>query len=1273
MTRAGLWPAVAVAALAIGSASVPGAAQTLETLYEFDASSSPRAPVVTGPDGALYLPTENGGSESGAILRLSRDPVSGEWLKTAVHVFGASGDGVTPLGGLVADASGNLYGTTRGGGAHDYGTVYELAWNGSSWTYSVLFSFDQSTYPDPNTYNGCFPETALTVVGTDLLGTTTACGYRSNGSDLSDNGTVYRTSTDGGILVKRWFHSTLYDGSARPGGPVVASDANHIYGYTTQGGTSGLGSVFGGGPSPVGWHHYPLTAATGAPRGRLLLGPDGALYGTTADAGASGLGTVFRLTTDMSTWTVIDSFGGADGAAPHAGLVLGADGSLYGTTSTGGAAGKGTVFRLSGSGTSWTRDVIHEFGGPDGATPEAALVFSSDGNTLYGTTSAGGAFDRGTVFELTRDGSSWTQSVITSFDGVACPQTGLLLHSNGRLYGGTSATWSGMSPHGDALYELSLEGSRWRMSFAHLLAPDTGPYGRGPVQDASGNIYTTVRTSTVAQLSPSGSSWSYSELGPMPVSGCDALGGLLRASDGHLYGTCQTSSASGVWYKLAWNGSSWDPPSTLASTAASLISGVVEGASGDFFGTTRQSVYEISKSGGSLTTLHDWGSNTFIPAEPLLSADGNIYGVTQQDESSACGRVWRLAPDGSGGWTASVLHTFQYADGCWPESALVEDARGNLYGTTVGPGTVFALTREGETWTHSVLHSFGSGPTVFGPLDALRLGPDGNLYGTTHTAGGMGAGSVFRVVLPKPELSAGSPSAVTEGDSGTVAATFPVTLSFRPSAPVTVSWATVDGSAVEGSDYTAASGTVSFAYGETSKAVTVQVLGDTLREDDETFSIRLSGPTNATILQADGTVTITDDDVGQTPSLSIGDATAYEGAGAVSFPVTLSAPSGQAISVSYATADGTAVAGPDYTAKTGTLDFAAGETSGSVTVSLANDGAGEPAETFSVSLTGEINASVSRRQATGTILDGAAPPTGDAGTDFDGDGRADLFWRSDGTGEDAVWLMNGATVGAGAMLPAVAGAWSPETAGDLDGDGKDDVVWMGPSGEVALWFMNGTSIASSALVTTLAGSWHALSDDFDGDGKDDLFLHNTTSGDNAVWLMNGATIASAGLLPSLGPAHGWLPEVGDLDGDGKADVFWHHASTGATAFWFMDGLALTSVAYGPTVPAAWSARRPADLDLDGREDLVWRGPAGEVAAWLMDGSSIAAGAMLPSVPPEWDIEAIGDFDGDHRADVFWRNGTTGDDAIWFLNGLSVVSAAFAPAVPDTGWDVHAND
>jgi hypothetical protein len=223
-----------------------------------------------------------------------------------------------------------------------------------------------------------------------------------------------------------------------------------------------------------------------------------------------------------------------------------------------------------------------------------------------------------------------------------------------------------------------------------------------------------------------------------------------------------------------------------------------------------------------------------------------------------------------------------------------------------------------------------------------------------------------------PTLSINDVS-VSEGNAGTTTAAFTVTLSAAAAGVVTVNYATADVTATAGSDYVAASGTLTFAAGETTKTVNVTINGDTVVEPNETFGVMLSTANGATLADASGQGTTTNDDTALPvlPTLSIADVAVTEGNAATTatFTVTLSAAATSAVTVNYATADGTATAANDFTAASGTLTFAVGETSKTISLTIAGDTIVEPVETFDVNLSAASGATLADASAVGTITD----------------------------------------------------------------------------------------------------------------------------------------------------------------------------------------------------------------------------------------------------------------------------------------------------------------
>ncbi|RVT98545.1 hypothetical protein EOD42_00010 [Rhodovarius crocodyli] len=273
--------------------------------------------------------------------------------------------------------------------------------------------------------------------------------------------------------------------------------------------------------------------------------------------------------------------------------------------------------------------------------------------------------------------------------------------------------------------------------------------------------------------------------------------------------------------------------------------------------------------------------------------------------------------------------------------------------------------------THYVLGNLDyNGTIAAGSSTGFGFQAGGSFSQLTGLHTGTGSGSTGGGIIPGLTIS---DMTIAEPVSGTANATLTVTLSAAATGTVSVNYATGGGTATAGSDYTATSGTLTFAAGETSKTITIPVKADTLAEGTETLNVTLSSPSGATITDGTGVVTITDTVVPVgAPELGISDIAVTEpasGTKGATFTITLSHASTEVVQVAYATADGTAHAGSDYTAVSGTLVFNPGETSKTVTVQVAGDGIAEGSETFALNLTHAAGATPPSLSATATISD----------------------------------------------------------------------------------------------------------------------------------------------------------------------------------------------------------------------------------------------------------------------------------------------------------------
>ncbi len=372
-----------------------------------------------------------------------------------------------------------------------------------------------------------------------------------------------------------------------------------------------------------------------APNAGLTFGPSGVLYGTTYFGGPYDAGTVFRLKQGNSGWILYPLYeftGGGDGDLPVGGVAIGPNGSLYGTTTFGGSEGAGVVFELRPPPTAcasflcyWNESVLHSFTGmPDGFYPTGNLAFDHAGD-IYGTTTGGGTYDYGTVFELTLSGGAYTESIIQSFNyygaGGYAPQGGVVLDSAGNVYGtnvaGGTGTECQLSEYGSCgtIFQLVPSGGVWTdnvlLEFTGFLHGNGESPTVAPIIDASGNLYGTA--DLAYKLAPSGGGYIYSELNP--VNYCGYPTGLAMDAAGNFYGACGSGPGADDY-------SGWVYELTNCSPTCTLID------------------------------LHDFsGGDGAVPiGTPVLDANGNLYGTTAQGGTeschtgSGCGVVWEITP-----------------------------------------------------------------------------------------------------------------------------------------------------------------------------------------------------------------------------------------------------------------------------------------------------------------------------------------------------------------------------------------------------------------------------------------------------------------------------------------------------------------------------------------------------------------------------------------------------------------------------------------------------
>jgi len=380
------WMSLAICLFCAGVGAQPVVITPLHTFSGNPDGSTPIGIVAGQVDGALYGITFAGGSSDyGTIYKINRDGSNYRVL----HSFSSSetGDtGITPafIGlSVIQGADGALYGTTKSGGTNGNGTVFKLSNDGNF--FSVLHTFDSSD---------AGPLNLIQSKDGTLYG--------------GGNSTVFALNTDGGNY--RVLHTLISgsEGSGLYGKLLQGSDGT-LFGTAVGGGTNNDGTVFAldtNGSTFAVLHTFTNTPDGRTPVGNLMQGSDGALYGTTALGGTNGgtLGTIFKLNTDGGNYHLLHSFGGVnDGVQPYGGLVQGLGGVLYGTTeATQGGSALGTAFKIGPDGNGYS--ILYYFApATNGLHPYAGLVpgaSAEDAGVFYGTGSSGGSSGNGTVFAM---------------------------------------------------------------------------------------------------------------------------------------------------------------------------------------------------------------------------------------------------------------------------------------------------------------------------------------------------------------------------------------------------------------------------------------------------------------------------------------------------------------------------------------------------------------------------------------------------------------------------------------------------------------------------------------------------------------------------------------------------------------------------------------------------------------------------------------------------------------------------------------------------------
>jgi len=573
-------------------------------------------------------------------------------------------------------------------------------------------------------------------------------------------GMVPTMGDSGGGVMFKYDPISSYDSIAHPfpitgKNPVntkllQATDGN-FYGMTRNGGAYNGGTIFmlttSGKITTL--HNFSGTADGANPYGSLIQATDGNLYGMTSSGGAAGYGTIFKITTS-GAFTLLYSFaGGTDGRTPDGSLVQATDGNLYGMTQYGGGSNDGVIFKCTTSG---TETVIATFTGTNGQYPNGSLIQATDGN-FYGMTYEGGT-GAGNIFKCTTAG---VLSDLVDFNGTdgQYPYGSLMQATDGNLYGMTE---EGGSSGLGTIFKCTTTGTL--TTIVNFSGTANGSYPQGDVMQATdGNLY---GLTAGGGLSGDGVLFKCTTSGTIStissftgaLNGYSPYGSVIQATDGNLYGMTEYGGLTngGLIFRSKLTG----PVKIIYNFGITSIGynpdgSLIQGIDGNMYGMTSHggsmdlgTIFEYNSVTGAVTTLVNFnGANGQYPYGSLIQAmDGNLYGMTYQGGTNDSGTIFKCTTTG----VFTTLFNFTKKQGYYPHGDLLQASDGILYGMTYGGGTsdlgvYFKCTTSG---TYTVLHNFAGGASDGAvPYGSLIQASDNFLYGMTSQGGTSNAGTII--------------------------------------------------------------------------------------------------------------------------------------------------------------------------------------------------------------------------------------------------------------------------------------------------------------------------------------------------------------------------------------------------------------------------------------------------------------------------------------------------------------------------------------------------
>jgi hypothetical protein len=289
--------------------------------------------------------------------------------------------------------------------------------------------------------------------------------------------------------------------------------------------------------------------------------------------------------------------------------------------------------------------------------------------------------------------------------------------------------------------------------------------------------------------------------------------------------------------------------------------------------------------------------------------------------------------------------------------------------------------------------------------------------------------------------------------------------------------------------------------------------------------------------------------------------------------------------------------------------------------------------------------------------------------DFNNDGKEDVLWRNEGTGQNVIWFMNGTSLHNYEFIDPESTSQKIVAAVDFNTDGSTDILWRdSTNGEMTIWLMNGKEVARKIKIETPSAPGTAFDfaglGDLRGSNSEDIILRNKTTGENGIWYLNRTSFIAWDRFETA-PVDMSIQTIADFNQDGKDDIVWRNNTTGDVSVWLMDYKnILHKTSLVANVPAEWVFMGKGDFNKDSSIDLYWRNTdTGDNGIWFMKKEVIDSRQVIRNQSADWYPAQFSDFNSDGYTDVLWRNKNNGAAKLWLMQNTSITQQLDLTTVP----------